>query len=189
MGFRPHSLHAGRVRRTWPPLPLQGLIEFIASQAGVAEQQCCMEYDPNVSHSISSGTRLAQETLGHFFSARRKQLTKQGRPGSTARLASLVSAGLIIAKTIIAKTVGAEQPSAAEAATEVPAPLIRKSTSRAYCYEFCVPCDCSQVTTAAGQCSQISYAFCSGVGTPCICSEPPVNIWTADFPLGDIILD
>ena len=48
-----------------------------------------------------------------------------------------------------------------------------EKTSHTYYREFCVPCDCSQGTTATGQCSWTSNAFCSGVGTPCVCSEPP----------------
>ena len=55
-----------------------------------------------------------------------------------------------------------------------------KSMSYAYCSEFGGLCDYSQGTTAAGQCSQTSYAFGCGVNTPCTCSEPPVNISTAN---------
>ena len=60
--------HSGRVRRIWPR-PQECFIGFIVSQARVSEQRCCLEMTPNLSHFISSGTRPAQETLGHFLSA------------------------------------------------------------------------------------------------------------------------
>ena len=51
--------------------------------------------------------------------------------------------------------------------------------------EFCVPCDYSQETTATGQSSWTSYAFCSGVATLCVCSEPPpppTTEWGWSYP-------
>ena len=62
--------------------------------------------------------------------------------------------------------------------------LNTESTSQAHCCEFCVPCDYSQGTTATGQCSWTSYAFCSGWGTPCVGSEPPpTSEWGWSHPI------
>ena len=52
---------------------------------------------------------------------------------------------------------------------------IYKSASHAYCCVLSAPCDRSQETTA-----ETSYSVCCGVGTPGICSEPPLNISTAN---------
>ena len=41
-----------------------------------------------------------------------------------------------------------------------------------------MPCDCRQGTTATGQRALTLFAVCCGVGTPRICSEPPVNTTT-----------
>ena len=52
-------------------------------------------------------------------------------------------------------------------------------TSHVYCCEFCVP-----GTTATGQFSWTSYAICCGVGTLCVCSEPPpTSKWGWSHPI------
>ena len=45
-----------------------------------------------------------------------------------------------------------------------------------FCCDFGAFCDCSQGSTASGQCEEASYASCCGAGTPCDCSTPPLNV-------------
>ena len=62
-----------------------------------------------------------------------------------------------------------------------------KSNSYLFCCDFSVlrdfgvPCDCTTGSSAAGQCSETPYAFCCGVGTPCDCSQRPLNVSTENI--------
>ena len=172
---------AGRVRRIWLPLPLEGLIEFIASQAGVAEQQCCMEMTP-ISHTpsqVAQGLHRNHFDTSFLHNASNSPNRKdQGQWRVLRHSSAMVSS---LRKPSLRKP--SVQSNPAQQRLQLRCQLCSTVSLRRTrtAIESCVPFDCSQVTTAAGQCSQTSYAFCCGVGTPCICSEPPV--------LGDIIFD
>ena len=49
-----------------------------------------------------------------------------------------------------------------------------KSCSYTFVAKFGVPCDCSQRSTASGQCEEASHTSCAG--TPCCYSAPPRNV-------------